>query len=134
MIDSMPRKLAGDQTIRVSMMLRQEYRLHGAEGLKIESRYGGMKLAPGQDGFGSPQKVAAFDIVKKMMDPRDVEDAFFAAEVFSKDLVASQGDGEPVFGRLRRHRNLCLSQAPITNIDGMSDDSSSVNEGIDDDN
>merc|ERR1712025_161518 len=118
MMENMPRKLAGEQTIRISMMLRQEYRKN-PEGRQIDSRHAGLKLSQSQE--GSPVKT--FDVVKKMQAPRNVEDTFFAAEAFSSvHLGTSRGDsGEPVFGRLRRHRNLLLSQAPITNVDGMSD-------------
>eukprot|EP00746_Dinoflagellata_sp_MGD_P167384 gnl/MRDRNA2_/MRDRNA2_97960_c0_seq1.p1 gnl/MRDRNA2_/MRDRNA2_97960_c0~~gnl/MRDRNA2_/MRDRNA2_97960_c0_seq1.p1 ORF type:complete len:896 (-),score=161.07 gnl/MRDRNA2_/MRDRNA2_97960_c0_seq1:25-2712(-) len=122
MLDSLPRKLAGDQTIRVSMMLRQEYRLH-PEGKVIESRYGGMKMAQNQETSGAT-KLATYDVVKKMLKHRDVEDTFFAAEVFSRDLGHEDGEqSELVCGRLRRHRNMNLCQAPITNIDGLSDSS-----------
>lgn len=125
MLDSLPRKLAGDQTIRVSMMLRQEYRLH-PEGKVIESRYGGMKMAQNQENSGASSKLATYDVVKKMLEHRDVEDTFFAAEVFSRDLGQEDGEqSESVCGRLRRHRNMNLCQAPITNIDGQSDSSDS---------
>lgn len=126
LLDSLPRKLAGDQTIRVSMMLRQEYRANPDGKVVIESRHGA------KDG-SSPTKMATFNVVKKMMEYRDIEDTFFAAEVFSRELCTKDGDSqsEPVFGRLRRHRNMMLSQAPITNIDGESESTDSSDEADD---